>query len=154
MFYSHDSKLFHCRLSTGVSIDQRVLIVQFLQAVSMASRLCGKLTKFCCFCSHTDGDRLVATLGSRSSLKSFTRKKILDVDVHRACDTIQNPEAPMALRLQGNLLFVLGSQISCLLPYIDLSFHADMVLHGSILSNVVMFLRMHKPFVTKCEVYP
>jgi N terminus of Rad21 / Rec8 like protein len=50
--------------------------------------------------------RLVATLGSKSSLKTVTRKKILDVDVHKACDTIQNPEAPMALRLQGNLLYV------------------------------------------------
>lgn len=48
---------------------------------------------------------LVATLGSKSSLRTVTRKKILDVDVHKACDTIQNPEAPMALRLQGNLLY-------------------------------------------------
>lgn len=61
----------------------------------------------------TDRSRLVATLGSRSSLKTVTRKKILDVDVNKACDTIQNPDAPMALRLQGNLL--------CALPYISIT---------------------------------
>ena len=48
--------------------------------------------------------RLVATLGSKSSLKKITRKAILDVDVPKACETIQDPQAPMALRLQGNLL--------------------------------------------------
>ena len=52
----------------------------------------------------TDMSRLVATLGSKSSLKKITRKAILDVDVPKACETIQDPQAPMALRLQGNLL--------------------------------------------------
>jgi N terminus of Rad21 / Rec8 like protein len=50
--------------------------------------------------------RLVATLGSKSALKKVTRKAILDVDVPKACGTIQDPSAPMALRLQGNLLYV------------------------------------------------
>ncbi|KAK4909292.1 hypothetical protein LTR28_000190, partial [Elasticomyces elasticus] len=50
---------------------------------------------------------LVATLGSKSTLKKVNRKAILDVDVPKACETILTPEAPMALRLQSNLLFVL-----------------------------------------------
>jgi hypothetical protein len=54
----------------------------------------------------TDLYRLVATLGSKSALKKVTRKAILDVDVPKACGTIQDPSAPMALRLQGNLLYV------------------------------------------------
>ncbi|GAB7359986.1 hypothetical protein MBLNU230_g7510t1 [Neophaeotheca triangularis] len=48
---------------------------------------------------------LVATLGSKSTLKKVSRKAILDVDVAKACETIVAPEAPMALRLQSNLLF-------------------------------------------------
>ncbi|CAO2651005.1 Nn.00g093020.m01.CDS01 [Neocucurbitaria sp. VM-36] len=48
---------------------------------------------------------LVATLGSKSSLKRINRKQILDVDVAKACQTIIDPVAPMALRLQGNLLY-------------------------------------------------
>ncbi|KAI9787884.1 MAG: hypothetical protein M1816_007370 [Peltula sp. TS41687] len=48
---------------------------------------------------------LVATLGSRSNLKKVNRKAILDVNVPKACETIVAPEAPMALRLQGNLLY-------------------------------------------------
>ena len=54
-----------------------------------------------------DPSRLVATLGSKSLLKKVTRKAILDVDVPKACDTIQDPGAPMALRLQGNLLYAI-----------------------------------------------
>ncbi|TGO34580.1 hypothetical protein BHYA_0191g00160 [Botrytis hyacinthi] len=48
---------------------------------------------------------LVATLGSKSSTKKITRKAILDVDVKKACNTILEPDAPMALRLQSNLLY-------------------------------------------------
>ncbi|OQN96453.1 hypothetical protein B0A48_17509 [Cryoendolithus antarcticus] len=48
---------------------------------------------------------LVATLGSKSGLKKVSRKAILDVDVAKTCDTIITPEAPMALRLQSNLLY-------------------------------------------------
>ncbi|OGM39725.1 Rad21/Rec8 N terminal domain protein [Aspergillus bombycis] len=48
---------------------------------------------------------LVATLGSKSISKKLNRKAILDVDVPRACHVIMDPEAPMALRLQGNLLY-------------------------------------------------
>jgi len=46
----------------------------------------------------------VATLGSKSSLKKVTRKAIMEVNVPEACGTITDPSAPMALRLQGNLL--------------------------------------------------
>lgn len=48
--------------------------------------------------------RLVATLGSKSNLKKINRKAILDVDIPKACQTVSNPDAPMALRLQSNLL--------------------------------------------------
>jgi hypothetical protein len=48
--------------------------------------------------------RLVATLGQKSSLKKVSRKAILDVDVPKACESILMPDAPMALRLQSNLL--------------------------------------------------
>ncbi|ORY18856.1 Rec8 like protein-domain-containing protein [Clohesyomyces aquaticus] len=48
---------------------------------------------------------LVATLGAKSNLRKINRKAILDVDVPKACQTIIDPAAPMALRLQGNLLY-------------------------------------------------
>ena len=50
--------------------------------------------------------RLVATLGQKSSLKRINRKQILEVNVPKACQTIVDPAAHMALRLQGNLLYV------------------------------------------------
>lgn len=40
-------------------------------------------------------------------MKRITRKQMLDVDVAKACKTIVDPVAPMALRLQGNLLCVI-----------------------------------------------
>ncbi|KAK2813066.1 hypothetical protein FQN49_008329, partial [Arthroderma sp. PD_2] len=49
--------------------------------------------------------RLVATLGAKSTTRKVNRKAILDVDVPKACDMIIRPDAPMALRLQGNLLY-------------------------------------------------
>ncbi|CAL3962251.1 hypothetical protein PZA11_000537 [Diplocarpon coronariae] len=48
---------------------------------------------------------LVATLGAKSNTKKVSKKAILDVDVRKACKTICEPEAPMALRLQSNLLY-------------------------------------------------
>lgn len=48
---------------------------------------------------------LVATLGSRSNSKKINRKAILDVNVPKTCSIIIQPEAPMALRLQSNLLY-------------------------------------------------
>lgn len=51
----------------------------------------------------------MATLGAKSTLKRVNRKEILAVNVPRACETIITPEAPMALRLQSNLLCVHGA---------------------------------------------
>ncbi|KAA8618380.1 Rad21-Rec8 N terminal domain-containing protein [Pyrenophora tritici-repentis] len=56
---------------------------------------------------------LVATLGQKSSLKRINRKQILEVDVPKACQTIVDPVAPMALRLQGNLLYVVTEFSEC-----------------------------------------
>ncbi|KAL9108012.1 MAG: hypothetical protein Q9227_007117 [Pyrenula ochraceoflavens] len=50
---------------------------------------------------------LVATLGAKSSLRKVTRKAILNVDVPNAVHTIIDPAAPMALRLQSNLLLLI-----------------------------------------------
>ncbi|KAH8811413.1 hypothetical protein F5884DRAFT_669269 [Xylogone sp. PMI_703] len=48
---------------------------------------------------------LVATLGAKSNSKRLNRKAILEVDVRKACQTIIEPHAPLALRLQSNLLY-------------------------------------------------
>ncbi|KAG7412213.1 Meiotic recombination protein rec8 [Fusarium oxysporum f. sp. rapae] len=47
---------------------------------------------------------LVATVG-KSNQKRLTRKAIQQVNVPKACETIIGPGAPLALRLQGNLLY-------------------------------------------------
>ena len=50
--------------------------------------------------------RIVATLGSKHMLsKKVSKRAILDVDVPKAVETIITPEAPLALRLQSNLLY-------------------------------------------------
>ncbi|KAI0428244.1 Rec8 like protein-domain-containing protein [Xylaria sp. FL1042] len=49
--------------------------------------------------------RLVATTSQTSSTRRVTRKAIQEVDVQRACGKILEPGAPIALRLQGNLLY-------------------------------------------------
>lgn len=74
----------------------------------------GERSDSCCrlFLKLTSSNRLVATLGSRSNLKKVNRKAILDVNVPKTCETIIAPEAPMALRLQGNLLWVHPKLIS------------------------------------------
>jgi meiotic recombination protein REC8, fungi type len=42
----------------------------------------------------------------RASTRKVGKKAILDVNVPKACDTIVHPPgAPIALRLQGNLLY-------------------------------------------------
>ncbi|KFY48886.1 hypothetical protein V495_00943 [Pseudogymnoascus sp. VKM F-4514 (FW-929)] len=48
---------------------------------------------------------LVGTLGPTSSALKVKRKQILGVDVRKACETIIQPEAPLALRLQSSLLY-------------------------------------------------
>ncbi|KAI0886241.1 Rec8 like protein-domain-containing protein [Annulohypoxylon maeteangense] len=48
---------------------------------------------------------LVATIGSGGGKKRVTKKAIQDVDVQKACGKIIEPGAPVALRLQGQLLY-------------------------------------------------
>ncbi|KAF2666394.1 hypothetical protein BT63DRAFT_482159 [Microthyrium microscopicum] len=48
---------------------------------------------------------LVATLGQRSTCKKISRKAIEQVNVTRACNVVITPDAPLALRLQSNLLY-------------------------------------------------
>ncbi|KAH8662080.1 Rec8 like protein-domain-containing protein [Xylariales sp. PMI_506] len=48
---------------------------------------------------------LVATIGGKSNTKRLTRKAIQEVNVQRACEKILEPGAPIALRLQGSLLY-------------------------------------------------
>ena len=52
--------------------------------------------------------RLVSTIGFRSTTRKISRKAIQEVDVQKACDTILQPGAPIALRLQGSLLYGLS----------------------------------------------
>ncbi|KAL6796944.1 Rec8 like domain-containing protein [Trichoderma sp. SZMC 28012] len=47
---------------------------------------------------------LVATVG-KNNQKRLTKKAIQEVNVPKACETILDPGAPLALRLQGNLLY-------------------------------------------------
>ncbi|KAK4151324.1 hypothetical protein C8A00DRAFT_45445 [Chaetomidium leptoderma] len=48
---------------------------------------------------------LVSTIGLRSTTRKISRKAIQEVDVQKACETILQPGAPIALRLQGSLLY-------------------------------------------------
>lgn len=48
--------------------------------------------------------RLVATVG-KGSQRRLNRKLIQGVNVPKACEKIIDPGAPLALRLQGNLLY-------------------------------------------------
>ncbi|KAG8420558.1 R8 protein [Metarhizium acridum] len=48
--------------------------------------------------------RLVATVG-KTGQRKLNRKALQDVDIPRACEKILDPGAPLALRLQGNLLY-------------------------------------------------
>jgi meiotic recombination protein REC8 len=62
--------------------------------------------------------RLVSTIGLRSNRRKISRKAIQEVDVEKACETILQPGAPIALRLQGNLLFGLSSVFSQQCSYV------------------------------------
>ncbi|KAF7515626.1 hypothetical protein G7054_g14488 [Neopestalotiopsis clavispora] len=48
---------------------------------------------------------IVATMGNKSTTKRVSKRAIEDVDLARACEKIIEPGAPIALRLQGSLLF-------------------------------------------------
>lgn len=47
----------------------------------------------------------MSTFGLRSSNRKISRKAIQEVNVRKACETILQPGAPIALRLQGSLLY-------------------------------------------------
>ncbi|KAK4235875.1 hypothetical protein C8A03DRAFT_17427 [Achaetomium macrosporum] len=51
---------------------------------------------------------LVSTIGLRSTTRKISRKAIQEVNVKKACETILKPGAPIALRLQGSLLYGLS----------------------------------------------
>ena len=62
---------------------------------------------FCPFNSSSKAKiftRLVATVG-KGNQRKLSKKVIQEVDVPRACTKIIDPGAPLALRLQGNLLY-------------------------------------------------
>ena len=105
MFYSHEG-MHHTFLSgvlqtayptahAPVSLD--------LAQIRCCDHLVSAIHK--CVTSSSDACRLVATLGSKSALRKVNRKDIQAVDVKKACQTIIMPEAPLALRLQSNLLY-------------------------------------------------
>lgn len=60
--------------------------------------------------SHTCVIRLVSTLGiGKVGSKRVPKKAIQEVNVAKACDKIVDPGAPIALRLQGQLLHGVAS---------------------------------------------
>ena len=98
--------------------------------------------------------RLVATLGSQTSSKKISRKSIQDVNVHQACQTIQSTQAPLALRLQGNLLYVLGVLevvIVALSEGSDLHADSGSVLQAYTLASAVMSLQTCELCVIRSE---
>lgn len=104
MFYSHESTYLQ------ESLEIMLTAIQVL-----TSRKHGVATVWYVIYHthyHSHASRLVATLGSKSTLKKVSRKAILDVNVPKACETITDADTPMALRLQGSLLYVL---VICLL---------------------------------------
>lgn len=124
MFYSHESELCDWRFSLSNSgfKCQRELISNSMRKSShrtnMVSRQSGMRNLWllthgfplygslsCLHCGYRTHVRLVATLGAKSALKKVNRKDILNVNVPKACNTIVAPDAPMALRLQSNLLW-------------------------------------------------
>lgn len=100
MFYSHEGELlfstFRTCIANSTVLTNRKYGVATVWYVPLPQSLMISMLTRC---------RLVATLGSKSSLKRVTRKQMLDVDVVKACKTIVDPVAPMALRLQGSLLY-------------------------------------------------
>lgn len=103
MFYSHESTCIH-----APNISPFVLTKPFQssQTANMALPQSGT----CCprgpFVSQTNPkQRLIATVGKGNQAKKLTRKAIQEVNVPKACGKIIDPGAPLALRLQGNLLY-------------------------------------------------
>lgn len=50
-------------------------------------------------------NRLLSTLGNKTSYKKIPKKEIQSISIPQTCDVIKNPPSPMALRLTSNLLY-------------------------------------------------
>lgn len=106
MFYSNDSKL---EATWHADVTQLTMSLSPYQ--SSPWRLHHLVnTIFTIFQSTNQQDidricRLVATVGPRGGALKVTRKAIQEVNVRKACETILQPGAPLALRVQGNLLY-------------------------------------------------
>lgn len=65
-----------------------------------------KLSRLVASNSLSGSVRVLATLGQNCGSRRISRKAIQEVDVPKACMTIDNPPgAPIALRLQASLLY-------------------------------------------------
>ncbi|CAI7668689.1 unnamed protein product [Penicillium manginii] len=94
MFYSHESEFIHATPEvTPDSHTQTELTIPVLTSPEH-----GVATVW-----------LAATLGPKSTTRKINRKAIFDVNVPGACRVITDPEVPMALRLQGSMLYVLST---------------------------------------------
>ncbi|RKF59241.1 putative rad21 rec8 n terminal domain-containing protein [Erysiphe neolycopersici] len=111
MFYSHEGELRDRVLLFNLFINQPkiwrcdclFLVTTSLHNTSNLEALSYLFGRQ--LIKHLCDSRLVATLGSKSSTKKVTRKAIMGVNLKKACETIIEPDAPMALRLQSNLLY-------------------------------------------------
>jgi len=102
MFYSHEGELEFETLDAKSKTNCRSThVAQIWRGDCVVCRKDVQLL----LPSPDRGGRIVATLGQSSSLRRINRKQILEVDVSKACQTIVDPVAPMALRLQSNLLY-------------------------------------------------
>lgn len=97
MFYSHEGKL---QTETVAQNDLTNTHSAHVAEIRCGNRVvCCKGVQSLLPCTDRSG-RLLAT-----TQKRLGRKQILEVDVQKACQTIVDPVAPMALRLQGNLMY-------------------------------------------------
>lgn len=60
-------------------------------------------------------NRLVATLGSKSSFKKLPRRSIQTANIPQLCDLISHPSEPLALRLSSNLMVGVARCVHALL---------------------------------------
>lgn len=105
MFYSNDSKPTGQNASAPTHPYVLLTSPSSQQArVRSVDSLVRHLTKLTYLDTDCRSCRLVATVG-KTVHKKLNKKLIQDVDVPKACQTISNPTAPLALRLQGNLLY-------------------------------------------------
>ncbi|TGZ82651.1 hypothetical protein EX30DRAFT_393937 [Ascodesmis nigricans] len=90
---------------------------------------------------------LVATLGSKGTIRKVARKDILAVKIPKACETVTRPQAPLALRLQSNLLWgiarVYGQQTEYL--YNDVSSAHMNLIRFSVADSTLDRITLAKP---------